>query len=277
MTDAAEWMGRVGRAWADEWPRTDRAFAPLTRHLLAAMAQSAHEHGHALDVGCGAGEIVIALGELRPALKVTGADLSESLIAAARARTDRPNVEFVAGDALAIAAEHAPIDLYVSRHGIMFFDDPVAAFVALRAAAAQDARMVFTCFRDWELNSFASDLAPILGAGAPPPDQPGPFAFAKEAKVRRILDAAGWAEIHATPIDFAFRAGQGPDPVEDAVAFLTRIGPAARALHDAKPTDRAQLLAALAERCRARLTGGSVDFPAAAWLWTARATSKGTP
>lgn len=270
MTGAAEWIGRVGHAWAQQWPQTDRAFAPLTRRLVAVLAEIAPEQGRALDIGCGAGETAIALAKLRPNLSVTGADISDELIAAARERTNAPNLDFITGDAIAAAADRAPIDLFLSRHGVMFFDDPLTAFTALRAAAAPGARLVFTCFRDWSLNSFASDFGPILEEGPPPPNQPGPFAFADEARVRNILIEAGWTNIQAEPIDYPFRAGHGPDPVADAVAFLSHIGPAARALREASEADQPALLSALSEVCRARRTGDAVDFPAAAWLWTAK-------
>ncbi len=277
MTNSAEWIGRVGRAWADEWRRTDRAFASLTRTLVASLDATAPQEGRALDIGCGAGETAIALADLRPRLAITGADISEDLLAAARGRSERPNLDFVAGDAVAAAAAVAPIDLYLSRHGVMFFPDPLAAFTAFHASAAPGAHLVFTCFRDWSLNSFARDFAPLFGEAPPPADQPGPFAFADEARVSDMLAKAGWTGIQAEPVDFAFRAGEGPDPVADAVAFLSRIGPAARALLEMAEADRPKLLEAVAGICQARLAGGTVDFPAAAWLWTATALPKGTP
>ncbi len=273
MTGAAEWIGQVGRAWAQQWPHTDRAFAPLTRRLVAALAEIAPAQGQALDIGCGAGETSIALASLRSDLAITGADISGELIDAARERSSTPNLDFITGDAIDAATARAPIDLFLSRHGVMFFDDPVAAFTALYAAAAPGARLIFTCFRDWSLNRFASDFGPLLGQGPPPPGQPGPFAFADKGYVRTLLTEAGWADIHAEPIDLPFRAGEGPDPVSDAVTFLSHIGPAARALREAGEADRPAMLAALADICRARLSGDAVDFPAAAWLWTA----KGTP
>ncbi len=277
MTGAAEWIGQVGQAWAHEWTRTDRAFAPLTQRLLAALDEIAPERGRCIDIGCGAGETAIALAALRPDLAIVGADISDDLIAAARQRSSAPNLAFIAGDAVATAAAQAPIDLFISRHGVMFFDDPAAAFTALRDAAARGARLLFTCFRDWSLNSFISDLAPLLGGGPPPADQPGPFAFADEGHVRAILATSGWTDVQAEPIDFAFRVGEGPDPVADGVAFLSHIGPAARALREWPQAERPALLAALADRCRARLNGDAVDFPAAAWLWSASAPAKGTP
>lgn len=275
MTGAEEWIGRVGRSWAQQWPQTDRAFAPLTRRLLEVLAGIAPEEGSALDIGCGAGETSIALGSLRPNLAITGADISDELIAAARERSPAPNVAFVAGDAVAMAAAHAPVDLFLSRHGIMFFDDPLAAFTAFHDSAAPGARLVFTCFRDWSLNRFASDFRALLGEGPPPPGQLGPFAFANEDHVRGLLTRSGWTDIHAEPVDYNFRAGAGPDPVADAVAFLSQIGPAARALREASDADRPRLLEAATEICRARRRCDAVDFPAAAWLFTATASRKG--
>jgi SAM-dependent methyltransferase len=266
-----EWRGRVGRAWAAEWQRTDRAFAALTSRLLEALAEAAPAHGRAVDIGCGAGETSLALADLRSGLSVTGVDLSEELIVIARERgAGRANLSFELADAAQMTLPPASVDLFASRHGVMFFDDPVAAFTSFRSTAAPGAQLVFTCFRDWHENRFASDIGQIIGEGAPPPRQSGPFAFAEEDYVRGILEESGWQDIAAEPIDFAFRVGEGADATAEAVDFLTRIGPAARALNDTPEADRPPLLDAIAQACAHRREGDAVDFPAAAWLWQAR-------
>jgi SAM-dependent methyltransferase len=270
MTEAAEWIGKVGEAWAAEWSRTDRAFAPLSRRLFERLRQDAPAHGRALDIGCGAGEASIALAGARPELEVLGVDLSADLIAVARTRgLGRAHLSFVTADAIEYARRAPPQDLFLSRHGVMFFDDPVVAFSAFRGAAAPGAKLLFTCFRDWSDNSFASDLAPIVGGGKPPEHIPGPFAFADPARVRAILDASGWQDAAAEPFDFHFRVGEGRQAVAEAVDFLSRIGPSARALRSAGSQEKASMLAAMASRCEARLTGDAVSFPAAAWIWSA--------
>ncbi|HEU4958920.1 MAG TPA: methyltransferase domain-containing protein [Sphingomonas sp.] len=274
MTDASDWTGRVGSTWATEWRRTDRSFGALADRLNTVIRELAPESGTALDIGCGAGATSLALATARPGLAVTGVDLSPPLLAAARDRAaGLANLTFVEGDVQSTAAKLAPIDLMVSRHGVMFFADPVAGFATLHAAAAPGAPLVFTCFRAPGLNRWATDIAAAaIGASPAPRDNaPGPFAFADEARVARILADAGWSEARAEPADFVFCAGAGDDPVADAVGFFSRIGPAAPLLRELPPSSREAALDRIARLCAAHLRGGIVEFPAAAWLWTARA------
>ena len=84
MTDRSDWEGRIGRKWADEWRRTDRSFAGLTEHLLRKARGGSLDR--ILDIGCGAGELSLALAREHPDSTVVGIDISEPLIAAARER-----------------------------------------------------------------------------------------------------------------------------------------------------------------------------------------------
>ncbi|AXJ97111.1 MULTISPECIES: class I SAM-dependent methyltransferase [unclassified Sphingomonas] len=274
MTDHFDWTGRVGDVWAQEWQRTDRAFAGLAPRLDAAILAAAPAGPFtALDIGCGAGATAAALAGARLDARVTGVDLSAALLDVARTRhAALPNLAFRHGDAITTAGALAPLDLAVSRHGVMFFDDPVAAFARLRQAMAPGGAVVFSCFAPVADNPWACLLAPP----APPAPHytPGPFAFGDPDRVAAILAAAGWAGVTPTRVAFAYRVGASDDPVADAIGFLTRIGPAARLLHDSAPADRAALLARLADRLAAQRNGSTIDFPAAAWLWTARATGE---
>ena len=90
----------------------------------------------------------------------------------------------------------------------------------------------------------------------------------------RGVGGTGWADATAVLTRFSYRVGAGEEAVEDAVAFLTRIGPAASRLRDVAPEDRPALLARLRAALTAQRNGPVVDFPAAAWLWTARATGE---
>jgi len=275
MTEASDWTGRVGDVWAAEWRRTDRSFGDLARRLDAAiLAAAPRAGGRALDIGCGAGATSLALAAARPDIAVTGVDLSAALLDVARERgAGRANLAFVEGDALAAAAALAPVDLFFSRHGVMFFADPAAGFAALRAAAAPGGRLVFSCFRALALNAWADEVVAAV-SGSPPERRdgaPGPFAFADEDRVAELLGEVGWRDARVEPVDYRWRAGEGDDPVADALGFLARIGPAAPLLRALPAAEREAALGRIGTLCAAHRHGHAIDFPAAAWLWSARA------
>lgn len=272
MTDAGEWQGRVGESWAAEWRRTDRSFGPLTERLL----QRSRDYAYArvLDIGCGAGELSLALGRARRQARVTGIDISPQLIAvASRRAANLGNAAFELADATTWTPEEgkAP-DFLVSRHGVMFFADPVVAFTHLATVAAPGAALMFSCFRDRAENPFFTEPTRLLPhpEPLPEPDAPGPFAFADRGRVEGILLAGGWREIEFEPYDLPMIVGVGADPVEDAVSYLTAIGPAARAASALGGDERERFverLRGLAERNRHE---GIVSLRAAAWIVTAR-------
>lgn len=268
MTTGADWRGRVGSVWADAWRRTDRAFAAIGHVLDDAVAALAPERGRALDIGCGAGGTALALAAVRPGLDIVGADLSADLVSVARARA--PALRFETGDAAAIARDLAPLSFLVSRHGVMFFDDPAAAFATLAAAAAPAAPIVFTCFRARRDNGWARLIDDAVGGPPPSASGPGPFAFADRGAVAALLRDAGWTDIRAHAHDVPYVLGAGPAALADALVFARRIGPAAGALARADADGKAAIEARLADRFAAREKDGIVAAEAAIWLWTAR-------
>ena len=273
MTTRSEWQERVGHSWAEMYRQTDRSFSAMTQQLLDRIA--ALPGDAVLDIGCGAGELSLALARARPAARVVGIDVSEELVEAARARGgNHDNARFDVADASAWqGADFAP-DLLVSRHGVMFFDDPVAAFANLRAGAADGAAMLFSCFRAPGENPWLGGLSRLLPANpATPPagrDAPGPFAFADPERVRGILEAAGWQAVSFEAIDYPYVAGAGDDPVEDALAFFSRIGPAAAVLAGLEGIEKVEVRAAIRRWLEEHRSGNLVAFPAAAWFVSAR-------
>lgn len=280
VTGGTDWRGRVGEVWATEWRRTDRSLADLSRHLDAAIASVAPERGHALDIGCGAGTTSLALRATRPGLRVTGVDLSAELVAVAQARAGvaaDEGLRFQCGDALAVATAKGPFDLLCSRHGVMFFPDPVEALASLRQAARGGARLVFSCFAERAANGFATLADAVIGI-TPPQDEgyvPGPFGFADRDQVGAWLTESGWQPDNVVRVRFDYVVGEGDDPVEDALSFLSQIGPAARAFAQAAPDERRRMETALREALLPYRTGDRIVLPASAWIWRAVAHGDG--
>jgi SAM-dependent methyltransferase len=145
-----------------------------------------------------------------------------------------------------------PFDQMISRFGVMFFADPVAAFVNLKRLLVPQGQLSFVCWRspaenDWVNVPMRALQGLIPATSDADPEEPGPFAFADQARLRMILASAGFSDLKITPFEGPMlMGGKG---VEEVAAFMAEIGPAARALADL-PVERRPLAI---ERLRAGL------------------------
>ena len=146
-TQAEFWKGGAGDAWAGAATRLD----PLLEHFgVAAMDALALRGGErVLDVGCGAGATTRELAKrVGNRGQVVGVDIAPALLAVARARDG--GVRYIEADA-GVAQFDTTFDAVFSRFGVMFFDDPRAAFANLRRAAPRG-RLAFVCWRTFSEN-----------------------------------------------------------------------------------------------------------------------------
>ena len=278
MTTTNEWQERVGQSWAREWQRTDRSFRELTGQLLDTA--QAEPYRSALDIGCGAGELTVSLAKANPSATHLGLDISEDLVAPARERTATlPNATIEFGDAASWNCDgNDRPDLLVSRHGVMFFPDPISAFAHLRRQADPQARLTFSCFRLPSENVWVRKLSSLMPkspeAQAPDPRAPGPFAFGEKDYVADLLGKAGWRNIDFIPLDYAMVVGEGEgeDAVADAVSYFRAIGPAARVIAEQEGGAREEVLRRLHDLCESHRAGNTVSLPAACWIVTATAS-----
>ncbi len=271
MTTGSDWRDAVGRTWADNYRLTDRSFAGLTERLLARIGSCQGQN--VLDIGCGAGELSIAVARGNDGANVIGVDVSPALVAAAVKRgSEHPNLRFEEADAGSWTPSGFRPDKLISRHGVMFFDAPRDAFSHLREIAAPGGELVFSCFRSPKLNPWASEMASLLKLPPnPDPRAPGPFAFADADHVRSILTDAGWQDVELAETDFAYVAGVGDDPVADALDFFSRIGPAAPALRALEGEERERAHRWIREWLEQHRSGNLVAFAGAAWIVTGKA------
>jgi SAM-dependent methyltransferase len=161
-------------------------------------------------------------------------------------------------------------DLIISRFGVMFFDDPVAAFVNLRHAVRDGGELQVIAWRSAAANPFmttaeaaAAPLLPNLPARRP--NAPGQFAFADEQRVHTILEESGWADIEIRPIDVACTL-----PEQELVRHVTRLGPVGRALDDVDASTRADVTEIVRAAFEPFVHGAEVRFDAACWMIGAR-------
>lgn len=273
MSTIVDWRGRVGSSWAEEWERTDRSFGILTDQLMGKASEQPFMRG--LDIGCGAGEVSLGLARGHAGAEIRGVDVSEALVEVARRRASYlGNVSFEVADAANWSAPAYEPDLLVSRHGVMFFDDPVSSFRHLREIAKSHARLVFSCFRDLSENSWASRVEGFLPPGsiiAPDRFSPGPFAFSDKVHVEGILQDAGWQDVRFLPVDYGYVAGTGPNAVDDAIDYFTKIGPAARAAATLDKEGHASFIGRLRRFLANNVSDNIIALRAAAWIVSAKA------
>lgn len=270
--DKSEWQGGQGKTWATEWRRTDRSFTAVTEKLLQRMRGLAFTQ--ALDIGCGAGELSLAIARGRSDVRVLGVDISPDLVTAARQRGENlANVGFNLADAASWQAPAGFVpQLLVSRHGVMFFEDPVGAFTNLARLADSGAHLLFSCFRTPAENPFFTEVAPLLPdpPAPPPPGSPGPFAFADRARMAGILEQGGFEAIAIDAFDFPMVVGAGDDAVEDAVSYFAAIGLSAIAARAMDEATRAAFFDRVRQLARNNHRDGLITLPAAGWIVTAR-------
>ena len=167
------------------------------------------------DIGSGGGAQTIALSEaVGPSGRVVGFDISAALVELARERADAAgaaNVDFVVADVQTEGLGPEPFDLAASQLGVMFFDEPLAAFGAIRAGLREGGRLVFACWQGVEQNPWHTGTA--LRAFVPPPKVPapgkspvGPFSLGDDEYVRDILGGAGFDSVECQEVEISVQA-----------------------------------------------------------------------
>lgn len=248
----------------------DHMLAPFVPLLADAVPEGFG--GSVLDVGCGTGATTLALARrLSPAGHCLGVDISATMLAAARERADEVGVDarFVCADAQTHPFPPAAIDLIVSRFGVMFFQDPVAAFANLHRATRVGGTLRVVAWRSAAENAFLTTseraAGSLLALPPRPTEGPGQFSFGDSERVRDILGGSGWSDVVVAPHDIACTL-----PTTELTPYLSRMGPVGQALQTADEDTKARVVAVVRDAFAPFVHGDVVGFMAACWLITAR-------
>jgi SAM-dependent methyltransferase len=272
----AYWNGPGGQHWTDRQQTQDVLLAPVSDILIDRA--KAKDGERIIDVGCGCGATTIALAQkVGPTGHVFGVDISAPMLARARqvAPAGLP-VDFVLADATVHPFDRASSDLLVSRFGVMFFAEPALSFANMRKALRPSGRLTFACWREPRDNPWL--MAPLQAAykHVPKlpqlgPEDPGPFSFAAEQRVHRILGAAGFSGVAMEPCNLSLDVAVGRG-LDAAVESALEVGPASRAL-EGQPSDlRAAATLSIREALAPFARGNTVPLAASIWIVTASAS-----
>ena len=273
---AAYWNAEEARHWVADEDRYDRMLAPFTARLLDAAALDGDER--VADIGCGTGATTCAAARAAASGHALGLDISRAMVEAARARAAREgigNVAFEVGDAQTHAFDPGALDVAISRFGVMFFDDPVAAFANIRAALRARGRFVFVCWQELLCNEWMAVPGMAAAQHVPLPeaataDAPGPFAFGDPERVRDVLRGAGFHDVTVDATEDSILLGGGGS-LEDTTSFLRGTGMARALFADAAPDAVERAVGAVSTSLEPYLTPEGVRIGAACWLVRATA------
>jgi SAM-dependent methyltransferase len=282
--------GQVSRAqreyqreyWATEGPRQYQQHVDRFEAMAAPFGQAMLDAARlqpgdrVLDVGCGHAITTIEAAErVAPTGRVVGVDISAAMLRPARQRVAAAglnNIELLEADAQGHAFGAGSFDAVISRLGMMFFENPEAAFANLARALRPGGRLLFVSWQDplkseWIAVALAAAI-PLLGR-APDlgtPGTAGPWAFADGDRLTRLITAGGFHDVRLETVTRPQRVG---DDVDDAVGFVLSL-PESQQLFAGAPEDTVAAAVAAVRAAFAPYAGPEgVVLDATAWLVSA--------
>jgi SAM-dependent methyltransferase len=270
---ARVWDGDEGDHWVAHQARYEAMIGVFTDRLLAAAALAKGDR--VLDIGCGCGQTTRLAARQTPSGLALGIDLSTAMLDRARLQAHEDgitNAHFDRGDAQIYPFASEAFDVAISRFGVMFFNDPVAAFTNIRNALRAGGWITFLAWQDLVRNEWITVPATAALAHVPipeldTPDAPGPFSLADPDRVAHILGQAGYDEITTTPVEASMPLGRDAD---DVVSFMAGTDIARTLLEHVDPPTATKALDAVRDALRRREGLDGIALRGAAWLVAAR-------
>jgi len=272
VEQAEAWNGASGRHFIEQRERHERMRGRLTARLL--VGAQVEDGENVLDIGCGCGDVTILAARATRSGHALGADLSQIQVAEARrlaASAGVTNASFEVADAQVHPFQAAAFDLVLSNFGVMFFDDPAAAFGNLRKALRRGGRLAFLCWRTRDENPFFTVGFAEAAAALNLRELPGPpaaFSLADTGRVGTLLSGAGFGGIEFAKVDEPMLIGRD---VDDVLEYERASPSVAELVTGLSAAQAAELTRHVRDRLVTYASPDGVAMPGAAWLVTAQA------
>ncbi len=267
------WNTQTADYWIRQKSALDKLLQPLTDLLLEAANLAGSEQ--VADIGCGTGATALQIASaLDDGGHVIGIDISRKLIhSAVRAAEEAGinNVAFIEADAARFEFDKAQ-DLLVSRCGVMFFGDLVRAFSRLRKGLQPGGRLLLAVWCSPEANEWYQFPMQCVEAfsetrDSPDYDAPGAFTLAKEARVRDLLDTAGFTDIKLASHHPTLFVG---NTVDEAAELFMAMNSIRTLLHGAEDALQERVLQHMQEGLESYQQDAGVYMKSACWLISAK-------
>lgn len=194
-----DYEGQVGR-WEGIYRGASFHDHAIRRRLERSLALVDRLHPRpagvgALDVGCGAGQLLVALA--RRGFSVTGVDVAGGMVAASRERLRGAGL---VGEVRVAAADALPLrdgaaELVTALGVIEYLPDRAAGVAEMARVLAPGGHLVVTSPNPVRL-AFLADPAGVLRGVAARRSAPYPRRYATPRRLRRLLEGAGLRVVH---------------------------------------------------------------------------------
>jgi len=189
-------------------------FAQWPVHVIAAA--DVRPGQRVLDVACGTGVLTRALpGIVGAGPAPSGLDLAAGMLAVARRLS--PEIEWRHGDAGRLPFPDAGFDRVLCQFGLMFFPDRARALREMRRVLIPAGRVVLAVWDSLDHNPGFRHKVEVLdrvGGRRAGDALRAPFCLGDAESLRRMVEAAGFAEVEVRTVDGVARFESLHDFVE---------------------------------------------------------------
>ena len=269
------WSGKGGDIWVKRQQAMDTMLNPLGEAALKKL--ELNEDSNVLDIGCGCGNTTLSIAEkIKPSGRVTGLDISKPMLQRAIESAQNRSLENTSFQCLDVQTEDFGVNTFnaaFSRFGVMFFEDPVAAFRNINESLLPRSPLSFICWQSpiqnpWQ-SLFVQEVKKFIDLPSPPPRSPGPFAFMESDYVNSILENSNFENVEIVGYEAKVNMFSGRS-LSDAVKDYTSINPVVtEMLKDSTEELKERILNSVIEVFSPYFSEKGLIFSSATWIVTA--------
>ena len=268
------WSGKGGDIWVERQNAMDTMLSPLGEAALNKL--NLNEGENVLDIGCGCGHTTLNIAKrISPDGQVTGLDISEPMLKRAKESANEMSISNVSFNCVDVQTDDIGEEVYsaaFSRFGVMFFEDPIAAFHNINKSLITGASLSFVCWQSPALNPwqslFIEAVKKYVDLPSPPPRSPSPFAFMESEYVSSILEESNFQNImiegHEAEVNM-FSGRSLSDSVKDYISINPVVS---GMLKDSTEQEKTEIINSAIEAFSPYYSAKGLMFPSATWLVT---------